>query len=1328
MRLLRYSEPGDISVTQFPDDAIPPYAILSHTWGADTEEVTFDDLTNGTGKNKLGYQKIWFCGEQVALDNLEFFWIDTCCINKANKAELSQAIKSMFRWYCNAARCYVYLSDVSTASITLNRKRKWTEHMLSPFSWTKTVGVGSKKYDSLLWESDFRESRWFTRGWTLQELLAPCSVEFFSQERKRLGNESSLEQLIHEITGIPRTALQGTPLSHFSVKDRFQWIRSRQTKLEEDKAYSLLGIFDVDIPPRYGEGMTSAFKRLDEEIAKLSTYVQDIRITDPRDDKKRIEDTKGGLLKDSYHWILENSDFQRWRDDHQHRLLWIKGDPGKGKTMLLCGIINELSKSISQTHPALPTNRTGSEQGACSFVRPTYKCTKEVGVVVEKLAAVHQLDVLAGILLDDVVEETFALPEAGPYNRKTSSGRFQLAGKLMRRSDGLHFRWRVIQALEALRHRHDSCLGGTSTRKLRVFFSYKNVAQGQQNKVILHQLGQNPHTKSIKSSPEQPNNRTFGSNNAFVRSSVRPTMPVRSFDPKHQKTPFGSIVRIERSVRWQRWTHQLSYLFCQATDSRINNATAVLRGLLYLLVSQQPYLVSHIQKKYDHAGKALFEDANAWFALSEIFTNILQDPSLSTTYLIVNALDECVADLQKLLDFIAQQSSASPRVKWIVSSRNWPDIEERLARAGHRVRLSLELNAESVSTAVGVFIQRKVLELAQEKKKMQRWKVLAKLGAFPPGLDSLYRRMLGQISISDDADLCKRILASVATVYRPVTLQELASLVEPLDNAADDLESVQEIISLCGSFLTVRDGTVYFVHQSAKDFLLEKVLDNIFPSGREDVHHALFSRSLQVMSTTLQRDMYRLGALGYPAEQVEPPDPDPLTASRYSCIYWIDHLCDWNPSSSAEDEVDLQDEGSVYEFLRQKYLNWLEALSLCKSMPKGVVSMAKLEIRDARRFVMHHKWAIENAPLQTYVSALVFSPRESLIRNLFQHEAPPWLTIKPAMMDEWGACLQTLEGHSSAVWSVAFSHDSTRIASASLDKTVKIWDASSGKHLQTLEGHSDSVKSVAFSHDSTRLALALDDSTVKIWDISSEACLQTLKGHSGEVSSVAFSHDSTQLASASVDSTVRIWDADSRACLQTLKGHSDIMISVAFSHDSTLLASASWDSTVKIWDPNSGACLQTLEGHSDSVKSVAFSHDSTRLASASDDSTVRIWDPSSRACLQTLNIGTILYNLSFNFTGSCLYTEIGSIAVSISTVSSVMNITEPQRPQYLDTSISSDRRWITHSGKNILWVPSEYRALCSSVCGKNVGIGTGSGRVWICSFALNRSKDISSII
>ncbi|KAF2187223.1 HET-domain-containing protein [Zopfia rhizophila CBS 207.26] len=173
MRLLRRSNDGELGLTNNlgGKDTIPPYAILSHTWGADTEEVTFEDLTNGSGKDKPGYKKIRFCGEQARQDSLQYFWIDTCCINKANKAELSQAINSMFRWFRDATRCYVYLSDVSSA----------------------TAKTDEEEFSLPLWEPDFQKSRWFTRGWTLQELLAPGSVEFFSQEWKKLGDKTSLQ-------------------------------------------------------------------------------------------------------------------------------------------------------------------------------------------------------------------------------------------------------------------------------------------------------------------------------------------------------------------------------------------------------------------------------------------------------------------------------------------------------------------------------------------------------------------------------------------------------------------------------------------------------------------------------------------------------------------------------------------------------------------------------------------------------------------------------------------------------------------------------------------------------------------------------------------------------------------------------------------------------------------------------------------------------------------------------------------------------------------------------------------------------------------------------
>ena len=245
MRLLQYNDDGDFSLTEFFEGNIPKkYAILSHRWGA--EEVTFADLKNDNYKKMAGFGKIQFCGEQARRDNLQYFWVDTCCIDKSNAVELQEAINSMFRWYRNAAKCYVYLSDVSISD----------HDQVDPSLQS--------------WQSAFRKSQWFTRGWTLQELIAPLSVEFFCSNGERLGDKKSLERQLYEITGIAVPALRGTGLSAFSVKDRMSWAENRQTKCEEDRAYSLLGIFDISMPLIYGEGAEKAFERLKEELFRRS--------------------------------------------------------------------------------------------------------------------------------------------------------------------------------------------------------------------------------------------------------------------------------------------------------------------------------------------------------------------------------------------------------------------------------------------------------------------------------------------------------------------------------------------------------------------------------------------------------------------------------------------------------------------------------------------------------------------------------------------------------------------------------------------------------------------------------------------------------------------------------------------------------------------------------------------------------------------------------------------------------------------------------------------------------------------------------------------------
>jgi hypothetical protein len=256
MRLLQRAPNSDLVLLSFDDENPPPYAILSHTW-IEGEEVTYDELVAGTNKNKPGYVKLHFCADRAAQDKLQYFWVDTCCINKSNAQECQTAINSMFRYYQRASKCYVYLLDVRVPN--------------------EVVDVQQFR---ITWEVAFRRSRWFTRGWTLQELLAPAMVEFYSEEGRLLGSKISLEKEIHEISEIPIDVLRGQSLSEISVEERMSWAAKRTTTFKEDKVYCLLGIFGVFLPLNYGEGEAYATLRLREEIQKR----QEGRGTDSLDD------------------------------------------------------------------------------------------------------------------------------------------------------------------------------------------------------------------------------------------------------------------------------------------------------------------------------------------------------------------------------------------------------------------------------------------------------------------------------------------------------------------------------------------------------------------------------------------------------------------------------------------------------------------------------------------------------------------------------------------------------------------------------------------------------------------------------------------------------------------------------------------------------------------------------------------------------------------------------------------------------------------------------------------------------------------------------------
>jgi len=547
-------------------------------------------------------------------------------------------------------------------------------------------------------------------------------------------------------------------------------------------------------------------------------------------------------------------------------------------------------------------------------------------------------------------------------------------------------------------------------------------------------------------------------------------------------------------------------------------------------------------------------------------------------------------------------------------------------------------------------------------------------------LDKIYTTVLAN-SVRGEYDatetqtmhlLFRQVVGPVVILQDPLSIASLAELLRK------DVATLRRTLNNLHSVLSVPEDdstTIRLLHSSFQDFLLDRsrCSDLQYHIDERLVHREMYEHCLQILSKHLRRNICDLQHP--PARMVDLSSMEVARriqlSVQYACRFWVYHC--------RRTDLDKKLCADVEVFLQKHFLHWLEALALLSRMSDAVDMVHTLDtmfsgrdpldrvtkdkrteyqsgrsrfcdklrltfllgriretnstslthygparsslqdlIHDATRFVLAFRPMLEEAPLQVYYAALVFSPNRSIVRQSFLNEAPAWIPVMPRVSEIWSPCLQTLEGHTATVWAVAFATDGMTLASGSRDRTVKLWDACSGKALRSLDGHTNVVTAVAFAPDGTMLASGSWDCMVKLWDAGLGKAWRTLEGHTDGVTAVAFAPDGMMLASGSRDRTVKLWDAGSGKALRTLEGHTDVVTAVAFAPDSMTLASGSSDRTIKLWDADLGKVRRTLEGHTDVVTAVAFAPDGTTLASGSWDRTVKLWDAGSGKVRRTL--------------------------------------------------------------------------------------------------------------
>ncbi|PQK09533.1 hypothetical protein BB8028_0001g16030 [Beauveria bassiana] len=730
------------------------------------------------------------------------------------------------------------------------------------------------------------------------------------------------------------------------------------------------------------------------------------------------------------------------------------------------------------------------------------------------------------------------------------------------------------------------------------------------------------------------------------------------------------MIRIVRNLLKQRRVQNLAYFFCQSAKSNQNTATTIVRALLWMLLIQQPNLITHIQTKFQWAGKDMFEKDSTIRGLLEVFENISKDAS--PVYFFVDALDECDEGQKEIIELIAASLKVSNNVRWLITSRTEVELVDKVTSATTNASVVLdEIDVLAQTGRDEMYIQHRLSALKEQpgleydkvdceklKKEIQEradgnllWLAVVfdsikemraeyaqkEIKNAPRGVKELYDHKIRQIQSmkTEERQRCYDVLMVVSLAYSlPISMSELEILV-PWSARFDPLVSLRKCSAFLMTRYTEQRRTIIDVnHKTAKDYIIE--FRDCLRGDAIRGHADLVRYSIDALASE-RRDVFKLGR--WKSQILPPLEANDLVCIRYSLVYWLDHLCEAiNHSDFSEGRALCE---AALEFLKVHFLHLLESLGHLDRIPVILSSIRKLLqilkpcaeshsdaksdlfdfLTHAERFTAMYMEMISQEPLQTYGTALTFCPNRCKMRELFWgSQRMPLLKSVKGMEDDWDfSLIQELRGHSESIQAMAFSCDGTLASVSMWNGTVIIWDLHTGREAKVLCKDLGSISDIAFSYDGKQLAAVLEKGNVRLWNLltGEEANMHTF--HSKTVRALEFSRDGT-LASASDDRTVRIWDPAKSNTMKILRGHTDWIFAIAFSHDGKQLASASRDDTVRLWDAATGSEL-CLFGDFDfeTVKSnLAFMADGKDLLLCS-------W-----GCITRLNVATGAKTLLLN--------------------------------------------------------------------------------------------------